>query len=181
MNWDGTVSGIKNGDQRKFHSLAEEAAVQRQMSGLTDESIGSSTRSNSRDTSDRGHGDEDEQQQQQQQQQENGDDGDRPRTPSHNAFARVDAIASESPADIAGLKEDDLIVEFGPINESNHQHLRAIADLVPDVAGERKSIQLVVRRKLGNDDEWETKTLSLSPRPWPGRGLLGCHIVPYSE
>lgn len=102
--------------------------------------------------------------------------------PSHlKPFARVDAIAAESPAEASGLREEDLVVEFGYLNMDNHNHLRAIAELVPNVAAEKQSLSLTVRRKRQDDEEWDTLKLSLSPKPWPGRGLIGCHLVPYTE
>jgi 26S proteasome regulatory subunit N4 len=100
------------------------------------------------------------------------------------AFARVDAVAANSPAQAAGLKEEDLIVTFGPLHSQNHDHLKAIAEYVLGVAAEQKSIELCVLRRSGhsanNEDRWETLKLNLTPRPWSGRGFLGCHIVPYS-
>ena len=100
------------------------------------------------------------------------------------AFARVDAVAANSPAQVAGLKEEDLIVAFGPLHADNHDHLKAIAEYVLGVAAEQKSIEICVLRRsehsVNKEDRWETLKLNLAPRPWSGRGFLGCHIVPYS-
>ena len=98
-------------------------------------------------------------------------------------FAKVDRIASESPAEEAGMKVGDLVTLFGSVNANNHNRLRALAKLVPEVAGQGGTIQLVVLRSrtdgiqnMDYEDEtkWETHTLSLRPRPFSGRGLLGC-------
>jgi 26S proteasome non-ATPase regulatory subunit 9 len=110
-------------------------------------------------------------------------------------------VATDSPAEGAGLKEDDLIVKFGNLNVDNHNHLKAIAALVPEVAAENGEIEIQVLRRAedsnmtqgesnqtisgseqdyNNPLQWEQKTVSLKPRPWSGRGLIGCHIVPHN-
>ena len=45
-------------------------------------------------------------------------------------FAKVDAVASASPAEEAGLKAGDLICTFGAVNGRNHEKLSKIAELV---------------------------------------------------
>ena len=178
MNWDGTIAGVPGGELRNF------AEVDRQVSGLTGDNDISSPGSmvnSSRSGTTADH---------------------EPRPPSNagrqtshgleRPFARINAVAAESPAKQAGLREEDLIVTFGPLNADNHDHLRAIADLVPDVAAEKKSIDIcLLRRKSPSsnsatgetrtDDEWQTIKLKLTPQPWSGRGMLGCHIVPYTK
>ncbi|EED92167.1 predicted protein, partial [Thalassiosira pseudonana CCMP1335] len=98
-------------------------------------------------------------------------------------FAIIDEVFSNSPAHEAGLKEGDVLLRFGSVNSTNHRDFRAIAELVPVLAGEGKSVPITVRRK--QNVEWgevvEVKTLDLKPRPWEGRGLLGCHINKYTE
>jgi len=34
------------------------------------------------------------------------------------------------------------------------------------------------KNEYGDETKWERLALSLRPRPFAGRGLLGCHIVP---
>lgn len=169
MNWDGTVAGIPGGEKRNF------ADVDSELSGLTGDgdsdaisslasSVVNSTRSaNTADLEPHPPAEVI----------PRSDSGIKP------PFARVDAVASGSPADEAGLKDEDLIVTFGPIHQDNNDHLKAIADLVPYVAGEQ--IEICLLRHQIEDDDWETVNLKLTPRPWSGRGLLGCHIVPYSK
>ena len=96
-------------------------------------------------------------------------------SPPEIAFARVNAVANDSPANEAGLQEEDLIVKFGNVDFENNNQLKALASLVPDVATRQGSI--IIKVKRGN----ETLDLTLKPRPWSGRGLLGCHIVPYLQ
>lgn len=176
MNWDGTVAGVPGGEQRNF------ADIDRQVSALTGDDSSSSwghSLPSSQVNSTRSTGTHDHE----------------PHPPLVNEgddsakkpFARVDAVASRSPAQEAGLVEEDLIITFGPLHAKNNDHLRAIAGMVPDVAEQGGSIEIsLLRRKTGNADppaghEWTNVTLRLKPHPWEGRGLLGCHIVPYSD
>lgn len=179
MNWDGTVSGIPGGELRNF------AELDRQVSGLTGDddfsSLGSSVVNSTRSATTAEH---------------------EPRPPaqvgretSHGLerpFARIDAVAKDSPAQQAGLREEDLIVTFGHLNADNHDHLRAITELVPEVAVQKQSIEICLLRRIPPsetsaigeakaEDEWKTITLKLTPQPWSGRGMIGCHIVPYSR
>eukprot|EP00934_Nitzschia_sp_Nitz4_P009166 Nitzschia sp. Nitz4//scaffold32_size149145//9025//10039//NITZ4_002862-RA/size149145-augustus-gene-0.47-mRNA-1//-1//CDS//3329548018//9156//frame0 len=163
MNWNGTVAGVPGGEKRQFEQ------VDRQISALTGDSedlllsqgsiVSDSTRSAT--TADR-------------------DPQPPPNTVPHmTPFCRVDAVASDSPAHRAGLKEEDRIVQFGDLHEANHNHLKGIAELVPQAAAEQAAIPIVLlRRPQVGSDTWEKHTMQLLPQPWSGRGLLGCHIVP---
>ena len=183
MNWDGTVAGVPHGDQRRFESLQEGTPpipVSSLMSDLSemscDEPPNTTTTTAAAASSILAS-----------------TSVVVPISQQHlkQPFARVDAIAAESPAHASGLLEEDLIVEFGHLHQNNHNHLRAIAELVPTVAAATQSISLTVRRRRQKrpnnndnnaiDEEWKTLTLSLSPKPWPGRGLIGCHLVPYTD
>lgn len=89
-------------------------------------------------------------------------------------FAKVDGVAPGSPAASAGLQRDDLFVKFGTLTAASFvgASLTPLVQLVS--AHENRSIPLKVRR--GSGDVF----LSLTPRQgWGGRGMLGCHIVPY--
>ncbi|KAJ3741655.1 hypothetical protein EV360DRAFT_57839 [Lentinula raphanica] len=91
-------------------------------------------------------------------------------------FARVDGVAPGSPAAEAGLCREDLIVKFGQLVSTSFTSgsLSPIAELVG--ASENQSIGIRVLRKGQS-----TTFLSLTPRKgWGGRGMLGCHIAPYS-
>ncbi|ORX77968.1 hypothetical protein BCR32DRAFT_328713 [Anaeromyces robustus] len=87
-------------------------------------------------------------------------------------FAIVNSVAENSPASEAGLLEKDKIVTFGSINETNHENLKALAKTVMD--NKNKPINITVLRK-----ENTLVNLVLTPKEWSGRGLLGCHILPY--
>ncbi|KAK4049792.1 putative 26S proteasome regulatory subunit [Microbotryomycetes sp. JL201] len=87
------------------------------------------------------------------------------------AFARVDGVFPSSPADLAGLKREDMIVSIAHIHAQNHDRLRAVGQLVNSSEG--TVLPLVITR------QGQQLHLRLTPRSgWGGRGLLGCHIVP---
>lgn len=85
------------------------------------------------------------------------------------AFAKVNFVSERSPAEDAGIRQDDFVLEFGSLNAENFKELTQIADIVKH--RQNQQIQLKVRR----DDR--THELTLVPKTWSGRGLLGCNIV----
>ncbi|KAJ7459876.1 hypothetical protein FB451DRAFT_1271819 [Mycena latifolia] len=93
---------------------------------------------------------------------------------SSKPFAKVDGVSPGSPAAEAGLQRDDLVVKFGSLTQQSFSSssLKPLVDVV--AAHENRSIPLKVLRSE------QAVFLSLTPRSWGGRGLLGCHIVPYS-
>lgn len=163
-NWDGTVSGISGGHLRSFNEIPRNIAnlnittvppdplSSKHASGTPENAIRNNTMT--------GKADE---------------------TPSV-PFAVVDGVADNSPASNAGLKEGDLIVKFGSAISSNHRDLKAIAELVPLAAGQKDTIPIIVLRNDRKKEEKSRKTVSLNirPQPWSGRGLVGCHIKPYT-
>jgi 26S proteasome regulatory subunit N4 len=50
-------------------------------------------------------------------------------------FAAVDEIASQGPAEAAGLKIGDKIVRFGSVNWLNHDRLRKVGEVVNENEG----------------------------------------------
>ncbi|RCI15501.1 hypothetical protein L249_3403 [Ophiocordyceps polyrhachis-furcata BCC 54312] len=92
-------------------------------------------------------------------------------------FARVNTVAPGSPAELAGLKAGDEIRAFGYVNQSNHDHLRKVAECVQ--GNEGQGISILVSRPAGAARRLEEMRLTLTPRrDWGGRGMLGCHILP---
>ncbi|XP_015584998.1 26S proteasome non-ATPase regulatory subunit 9 [Cephus cinctus] len=85
-------------------------------------------------------------------------------------FLRVNLVLPGSPAEIAGIQIEDLILEFGSIDAQNFKSLKDIADVVEH--SRYKSVIVKIKRGIN------TTTLSLIPRPWSGKGLLGCNVVP---
>jgi len=88
-------------------------------------------------------------------------------------FAKVNEVTPESPAALCGLQINDLIVHFGSVKQSGG--LKAVGELVKD--SEDRNIKVVLKR-IENEKE-TVKILSLVPKKWSGRGLLGCHLLPY--
>lgn len=87
------------------------------------------------------------------------------------AFAIVNAVAPDSPADISGLRRNDHILKFGNVHAENHDRLQALNVLISQ--SENQAVPIVVSR------DNETIQLSVTPRSgWGGRGTLGCHILP---
>jgi 26S proteasome regulatory subunit N4 len=102
-------------------------------------------------------------------------------------FARVNSVAESSPASLAGLRPDDLLLRFGTaqIDVATHEDpdsvMAFVGQTVPQLAAQGSSVQVVVRRSSDLPAVPNTFELTLTPRPWAGRGLLGCRIVPYKE
>ncbi|CAM1302412.1 PSMD9 (predicted) [Pycnogonum litorale] len=89
------------------------------------------------------------------------------------SILRVDEISHGSPADDAGLKIGDEIISFGSVNWDNFQNMKSIADIVQHSV--EKKIKLTIKR--GDS----TVNVTLTPKSWSGRGLLGCNIVPLKK
>jgi hypothetical protein len=173
-NWDGTVSGSGSAnDQRSFETVGTEQkeesvpSLSSQSGGVApaaaeDTAAASSTFAGSI-------------------------------VPSDNylrPFARVDSVAENSPASQAGLQVDDLIVRFGSVSLGETDNpMQSVGQIVPQIAAQQQSVAVVVRRRQqvpdsGTADQQMQPSvinleLSLTPGPWAGRGLVGCHILPY--
>ncbi|KAF6171317.1 hypothetical protein GIB67_036985 [Kingdonia uniflora] len=79
-------------------------------------------------------------------------------------FAMVDEIADSSPAAEDGLQLGDRIMKFGNV-ESGENLLQKLAS--ESQTNEGRSVPLVIQR------QGEVINLTLTPRQWIGRGLLG--------
>ncbi|OAR01653.1 hypothetical protein LLEC1_05013, partial [Akanthomyces lecanii] len=96
--------------------------------------------------------------------------------PLDQPFAKVNSVAANSPAELAGLKAGDEIRNFGYVNRANHDGLKKVADCVQGSEG--SNIFIKVSRPSGVASREELR-LTLTPqRDWGGRGMLGCHITP---
>ena len=167
MNWDGTVAGdLTDGEKRKFNDVTDAAAAvsnNMNMDDICSDRLGKISMSDKNDNS---------------------------KPPPLIPFAVVDSVSLDSPASESGLREGDLITELGCVNYYNHRNLKAIATLVPQAAATNQAIGITVlrRRRMSIEHdiphsveagEHVTVQLSIRPRPWNGRGLIGCHIVDY--
>ena len=85
-------------------------------------------------------------------------------------FAKVEFVNIGSPAQDAGMKSGDLVVEFGTQNNSNFKSLMDIGQLVTNSQNKNVRIKLIRNHQL--------ITLTLVPKLWSGKGLLGCKMVP---
>ncbi|ANZ75640.1 BA75_02789T0 [Komagataella pastoris] len=83
-------------------------------------------------------------------------------------FARITEVVKDSPADKAGLQSDDLIVVLGKLTTNGANLLQNISRIV--LENENKPIELTAKR---NGDLLQ---LTLTPKKWEGRGLLGCRL-----
>ncbi|XP_045208647.2 26S proteasome non-ATPase regulatory subunit 9-like [Mercenaria mercenaria] len=84
----------------------------------------------------------------------------------------VMSVDEGSPAEMAGLRVGDSVVQFGSLTADNFQGLQNIATVVQHSID--KSLPVAVVR----DSMAEIK-LSITPTRWkPDKGLLGCNIKP---
>lgn len=87
------------------------------------------------------------------------------------AFAIVNAVAPDSPAYSAGLRRNDRICKFGPIDEKNHQNLLALNTLIGQ--SENRPVPVSLLR------DGELHHITVTPKSgWGGRGTFGCHLLP---
>ncbi|KAG9455864.1 hypothetical protein H6P81_000372 [Aristolochia fimbriata] len=87
---------------------------------------------------------------------------------SNVPFAAVDEITDGSPAAAAGIQLGDQIVKFGNV-EIGEDLLRRLASEAQSNQGLAVPVVVLRQGTLIN--------LSVTPRPWNGRGLLGCHFT----
>jgi len=183
-NWDGTVAGIPGGEQKSFDRLGAEQAENEKETKEPESVASASAAGGAAAMEVDGEG-------------EAADDEASSAEALRNLrpFARVNSVADRSPAAEAGLREGDLILRFGNVdlsdNNSSTVHggndaMTAVGQLVPRIAAKNESVTVVVRRSAGDagragSDQQQPSTVRLTPKPWSGRGLLGCHILPYDS
>ena len=86
-------------------------------------------------------------------------------------FAVVDEVSTGSPASSAGIQLGDQLCAFGSATASSRPSpLQAVAAELQTNVG--RPVQATFLR-AGAPVE-----LTLTPQPWGGRGLLGCHLRP---
>ncbi|KYM78695.1 26S proteasome non-ATPase regulatory subunit 9 [Atta colombica] len=99
-----------------------------------------------------------------------------PGSPAETAVCIISMLAETAvciismPADTVGIQVEDLILEFGSVHCRNFKSLTDIGKLVEN--SRYKTINVKIKR--GSN----TIVLSLTPRPWVGKGLLGCNVIP---
>ncbi len=159
-SWDGTVAGVENGHLRKFDDIGKE------------EENGSLPLAEDAKKSTQHHQSEQE-------------DVIQEVTP----FAKIEKVLADSPASEARLKVGDELCRFGTVDYTNHRGLRAMSDVVSRAYSDSASVMLVVLRKKctinGNAElngehrpTMQQVTLKLTPKPWTGKGFVGCVFSP---
>ena len=90
-------------------------------------------------------------------------------------FAKVISVENGSPADEAGLKADDSIINFNGIlfKGASNNPLVTLSDIVKSKIGEQIPISLVRKNK---ENILELVRLNIIPHTWNGRGVLGCKL-----
>lgn len=88
-------------------------------------------------------------------------------------FAIIREVAAGGPAESSGLQVGDTVTLFdSDVHAGNHNKLLALASRVQGKVGQEIPVEI-----LRNGEKIEIK---LVPRNnWGGRGLLGCHLVPF--
>ena len=166
-NWDGSVSGIEGGDNLRFEDIGNESVDRLRLAALSVSSPSALSSTSTTSTA--------------------------PPSTSSNIpppsssssssssvlvvepFAKIDLVSPSSPASSCGLLVGDVILKFGPVHFRNHMNLQAVATEVRSAAGNRREVVVDVLR------DGSQIRVALRPQEWEGRGLLGCHIVPYSS
>lgn len=82
-------------------------------------------------------------------------------------FAMIDEITDDSPAAVDGLQLGDEIVKFGSVEAGDRLQGRLVSEAL---SNEDSQVSLVIIR------QGSPMNLTVTPRKWHGRGLLGCHF-----
>ena len=92
-------------------------------------------------------------------------------------FAKINTVAANSPAALAGLLPGDKLRRIGHVTWLNHEKLSKVAEVVNGSLGREVSVKVSRTRQEGTG--LEELELKLVPRSgWGGRGVLGCHLLP---
>lgn len=67
------------------------------------------------------------------------------------------------------MQVNDLLVEFGSVNATNFRNVTDIANVVQHSEGQ------ILNVKVKRGERYAL--LSLLPKKWAGRGLIGCNII----
>ncbi|RLN73350.1 hypothetical protein BBJ28_00021770 [Nothophytophthora sp. Chile5] len=92
-------------------------------------------------------------------------------------FAQVLSVVEQSPAMQATLQSGDLLIEFGGIVSTTPKCLIAMAECVQKNVDRFISVRLL--RPTEASSSFEEFHVSLRPRKWKGKGLLGCQLSPF--
>ena len=89
------------------------------------------------------------------------------------AFAKIVSVENGSPAEEAGLKPEDHIINFNGIlyKGVSHNPLITLSEIVKNKIGEEIPVSIVRKNK---DNILQMEKLNIIPHTWNGRGVLGC-------
>ncbi|KAM3275547.1 hypothetical protein ACQJBY_044113 [Aegilops geniculata] len=82
-------------------------------------------------------------------------------------FAIIDDIADGSPAALDGLLLGDEIVKFGSVEAGGRLQERLVSEAL---SNEDNQVSLLIIR------QGSPMNMTITPRKWHGRGLMGCHF-----
>lgn len=85
-------------------------------------------------------------------------------------MAKINEICEGSPAFVAGLENEDLLLSFGDVTSETGSPLASIPDVV------RRHVNLPVKLIIKRNGQIFSK--EIIPKSWGGRGLLGLHLSP---
>ncbi len=157
-SWDGTVAGVENGHLRKFDDIGKE--MENDSLSLVEDVMKSSHNQQTEHES---------------------------TTQAMIPFAKIENVLTDSPASEAGMKVGDELSRFGTVDCTNHRGLRAMSDVVSRAYSDSASVTVVVMRKkqpINDNDQVNVEhpmqkiTVKLTPKPWSGKGLVGCVFSP---
>ena len=88
-------------------------------------------------------------------------------------FAKILTIEKGSPAEEAGLKQDDAIINFNGIlyKGVSYNPLVTLSEIVKSKIGEKIPMSIV---RKNNENLLEVVNLDIIPHTWNGKGVLGC-------
>lgn len=93
------------------------------------------------------------------------------RPPPAAPFAVIDEVSEGSPAAADGLRVGDRFLRFGSVRAGGGgDYVRQVAHELQSSEGREVGVWVL---RQGAELE-----LRVTPRPWGGRGLLGCHMQP---
>ena len=89
------------------------------------------------------------------------------------AFAKIVSVEIGSPAEEAGLKPEDHIINFNGVlyKGVSHNPLITLSEIVKNKIGEEIPVSIVRKNK---DNILHLEKLNIIPHTWNGRGVLGC-------
>ena len=91
-------------------------------------------------------------------------------------FAKIVSVENDSPADEAGLKPEDAIIDFNGIlyKGVSHNPLMTLSEIVKSKIGEEIPISVIRKNK---ENILTIEHLKIVPHTWSGRGFLGCKLI----